>query len=481
MRPRFEVTFALAATLVLCVTAGAAVVPAPGFAVRTFPTPTAVQGGVVREGNGLIVGQGTFGSGGESIIRLEGAAATTIAEGFSSLGGFDTRGSTLFVVDNCFGADFGCGNPTTGDTVYAIPNAFLRTSAVTAENSEFLPSGTFATPQDVHALPGTVLLVSDAVGVGAGRVAKVDGATVTNLITGLDFLGGLDDDGSTLYVANVDGTFAGSVRRYDLAGVAGTPLATGLSGSYGVAVAGPSVLVTGGFTNDFSSSTLVGFDAGGTPTEWAHGFSFSGDVFWDASRGTALVLDFGATAVAAVCADADGDGVCDADCAAPAAVDKPKLKLRRQNTAPGDDALTFSGRMTIPQSPALDPVTAGVRVAIDDADGRAVVDVVVPGGAYDAFTRTGWKVNGSGTTWTYRNPAGVVGITKVSVKTSSGTPGLVVFRVTGRNGAYDAAGTTLPLHGLFALGAAGQGGLATFAGPDRACALNATGATLVCK
>src|SRR6185369_7652177 len=190
---------------------------------------------------------------------------------------------------------------------------------------------------------------------------------------------------------------------------------------------------------------------------------------------------FGAAAVTGVCADAEADGVCDADCAGPAAVDKPKLRLRRQNTAPGDDALTFSGRMTIPQSPALDPVTGGARVVVDDADGRSVVDVGVPGGAYDAFTRTGWKVNGSGTAWTYRNPAGVVGITKVSVKKNIGTPGLVVFKVTGKNGAYDATGTTLPLHGVFVLGAAGQGGLATFAGPDRACAFNGNGATLACK
>lgn len=478
MRFGFETALALVA---LGMPAGAAVVPATGFAVRTFPTPVAAVGGVVRENNRMIVGQGTFGSGGEYIVRLEGASATTIATGFSSLGGFDVRGGTLYVVDNCFGSDFGCGNPTTGDTVYAIPSPYFVTTPVTADDSELLPSGTFATPQDVHVLPGPLLFITDAAGVGIGRVARFDGTTVTNLITGLDYLGGIDDDGSTLYVANVDGTFAGSVLRYNLLGSPAMPLATGLSGSYGVAVAGSRVLVTGGFADDFTS-TLVGYDiATGAPTEWARGFSFSGDVFWDAPRGTALVLDFGASAVTAVCADADADGVCDADCAGPAAVAKAKVKIGKQGTPPGDDTLAFSGTMTIPTAPALDPVTAGARVLVDDADGRAVVDVVIPGGAYVDATKTGWKANAAGTAWTYKNPAGVVGITKVNVKASAKTPGLVTFKVVGEGGAYDANGTTLPLHAVFALGAAGQGGLATFTAPETTCALNGKGTTLACK
>jgi hypothetical protein len=461
--------------------AEAAVVPAPGFAVRSFPTPGTVQGGVVRQGNSLIVGQGTFGSGGQSIVRLDGAAATTIATGFSSLGGFDLDGTTLYVVDNCFGADFGCGSPTTGDTLYSVTDALARTTAAAAAASEVVPSGTFATPQDVLAVPGA-LLVSDAVGVGAGRVAKVVGTTATDLVTGLDFLGGLASDGTTLFIANLDASFVGAVRKHPLAGGPLGTLASGLSGAYGVASAeAGAVLVTGGFTGDFSSSTLLALDAMGSPSERAHGFGFSSDVFFDAARGTALVLDFGASAVAAVCADAEGDAVCDADCAGPAAVAKPKLKLGKQATPPGDDTLALTGTMTIPLSPALDPVTQGARIVVDDATGRVVVDVVVPGGAYDESTERGWKANDAGTAWSYKNPAGVVGITKVKVKASAKTPGLVSFKVTGKAGAYDAAGVALPLHAVFALGAAGQCGLATFPGPTPTCAFNGKGTTLACK
>ncbi|TMA82945.1 MAG: hypothetical protein E6J77_15055, partial [Deltaproteobacteria bacterium] len=83
-------------------TRSAAVVAAPGYAVHTIPTPNTVQGGVVRQGAAIVVGQGSFGGGTEQIIRLDGAGTTVIATGFNSLGGFDldTTG-TLYVVDNC--------------------------------------------------------------------------------------------------------------------------------------------------------------------------------------------------------------------------------------------------------------------------------------------------------------------------------------------------------------------------------------------
>jgi len=486
MRSRFlQVVLAGAAIAVVAPVGavGAAVVPAPGFAVRTFPTGDAVQGGVVRRGNALIVGLGTFGSGGQRIVRLEGARATTIADGFSSLGGFDldAGGGTLYVVDNCFGADFGCGNPSTGDTLYAVADPVARTTVAAAGASTVVPSGSFATPQDVLVVPGAIL-VSDAVGVGAGRVAKVVGTTITNLATGLDFLGGLVSDGTVLYVGNLDGSFVGSVRRYTLAGAPQSPLIDGLSGSYGLARdAGGNVLLTGGFTGDFSSSTLLAVNGAGVASERAHGFSFSGDVFFDAARGAALVLDFGATAVAAVCADADGDAVCDADVAGPAPVVKARLKIGRQLTPPGDDTLSFKGQMTIPQVPALDPVANGATVLVDDADGRVIVDVAVPGGAYDPVARAGWRVIGGGTAWSYRSSSGVLGITAVKVKRVASAPGLVKFTVKGKRGAYDTTGAALPVQGVLALGPAGQGGLATFSGTSPVCSVVAGGNTLNCR
>ncbi len=56
------------------------------------------------------------------------------------------------------------------------------------------------------------------------------------------------------------------------------------------------VLVSGGFTDDFSSSTVIAVDSSGTVTERARGFGSSGEMFFDPARNETLVLDFEATA-----------------------------------------------------------------------------------------------------------------------------------------------------------------------------------------
>src|SRR5262249_21634812 len=112
-----------------------------------------------------------------------------------------------------------------------------------------------------------------------------------------------------------------------------------------------------------------------------------------------------------------------------------------------------------------------------------IVDVVVPGGAYDPLTRTGWQVTGNGTTFTYKNPTGLLGLTKVRAKTSAATPGLVTFTVKGKHGFYDTTNAVLPVQGVLAFGSGGQGGLATFPGQNvsPSCAMVGGGNTLNCK
>ncbi len=82
-------------------------------------------------------------------------------------------------------------------------------------------------------------------------------------------------------------------------------------------------------------------------------------------------------------------------------------------------------------------------------------------------------------TFTYRNPAGLAGITKVKVKRLTATPGLVQFTVKGRRGGYVTNGVVFPLRAVLALGAAGQGGLATLTGS--ACTQLGGGNVLNCK
>src|SRR5213593_2159592 len=143
------------ALLLVATAAPAAVVTAPGYLVRSIPTPTVVQGGVVRYGDALLVGQGTFGAGGEYVIRIDHAGVTVVATGFNSLGGFDLEPKgTLLVVDN--GGEL--PGAVTGDTLYEIPDATRRADAVTAAGHEVLPPGTIPAAQDILGIPETVLV-----------------------------------------------------------------------------------------------------------------------------------------------------------------------------------------------------------------------------------------------------------------------------------------------------------------------------------
>jgi hypothetical protein len=352
-------------------------------------------------------------------------------------------------------------------------------SSVAAAGHEVVPKGTIPDGQDVIVLPGGDLLVTDAVGVGAGRVVKISGTTASPLISGLDYVAGLALDGSTLLVGNVDSSFLGAVLRYALDGTSQGALASGLSGEYGLAVDGDGNVLASGLHNaTFTDSSIAAIAPGGAVTQRADGFGFSADLFYDAARDELLVLDFGVHAITAICRDANTDGICDADqvCNSPAAVEKAKVVVGKLKTPAGDDTLTFTGEMTgVPMAPALDPLTKGVHVRIADASG-VVLDAHVPGGAAVPHG-TGWKVKK--TTWTYKGDGSIGGITKVVVKEVAKTPGLVKFVVKGKNGSYPASVDHLPLDATFVLDPAGQCSTAAFGAT--ACVFNSKKGTLGCK
>ena len=414
----------------------AAVVAAPGWAVYAIPASGTVQGGVVRAGEAILVGRGDFGAGTESVVRIEGGMPTTIATGFSSLGGFDLDAAgTLYVVDNCLE----CG-ASTGDTVYAIPDALTRTTPVTAAGHEVVPAGTVPTAFDVLAVGPGDLLVTDAVGNGAGRVLAVTPGHAANLITGLDLTGGIARaaDGSLRVVSaflNMDFTTTGKVLRFALDGTPQGALVSGLAGGSGAAVDGDgNVLVTG--IGSFGDTKMIAVAPDGSVTDRATGFAFSGDVFYDGTRDEALVVDFGVTDVIAICRDRDEDGVCDADdsCTGPAAIVKGKVGFAHLDTPSGDDSVAFKGEMAIPTDPALDPVATGVRILLED-DAGAILDAAIPGGAFDDALGTGWKAKKG--TFKYKSGVGGIGgITKITLKVSTKVPGLVRFVVQGKKGGY---------------------------------------------
>jgi len=176
-----------------------------------------------------------------------------------------------------------------------------------------------------------------------------------------------------------------------------------------------------------------------------------------------------------------GCNVC-ADATAPGPMTRSKLTIRKLNTPPGDDKLTFTGQLSLssPFSPALDPLTNGVRLLLEGTAG-SLLDAVVPGGAHDGSTRKGWKVNRSGTKWTYQDKTATPadGIAKVVIQDrSAATPGLVKFTVNGKAGSYAVAPDDLPVTARLILAPPGaKCGDTSFS----SCAFNSAGSTLKCK
>ncbi len=193
--------------------------------------------------------------------------------------------------------------------------------------------------------------------------------------------------------------------------------------------------------------------------------------------------------------DSDGDGLGDAcdPCTniVPVFASRPKLKLTKLDTPAGDDGLSFRGTLTnVPTTPAIDAVAKGVRIVIapEDSARAAILDVTIPGGAFDPGTGVGWKTNAGHSSFKYSNPAGVQGITKVVYKLSTRTAGEVKFAVTGKRGSFAAVPADLPLKGTFVLDApiatTGQCGEAKFPGPpdpSGTCGFNPRQSTLTCN
>jgi hypothetical protein len=118
-------------------------------------------------------------------------------------------------------------------------------------------------------------------------------------------------------------------------------------------------------------------------------------------------------------------------CASGIPIQKPSLRLRATPFS-----LSAKGQTLIPKPwQGVDPIANGIRLVVDAASGPGGLDVTLPGGA--AVNSVGWSVNRAGTTWSYRDRAGVHGsITKAIVKDrSSRTDGLLLWSVTGKSGA----------------------------------------------
>jgi hypothetical protein len=75
-----------------------------------------------------------------------------------------------------------------------------------------------------------------------------------------------------------------------------------------------------------------------------------------------------------------------------------------------------------------------VRIRLDAVTGPGGVDVTIPGGAF--ANRVGWKVDRTGTRWTYSDHAGSHGgVTTISVRDASKTTdGLIRWTIRAKSG-----------------------------------------------
>jgi hypothetical protein len=190
-------------------------------------------------------------------------------------------------------------------------------------------------------------------------------------------------------------------------------------------------------------------------------------------------------------ANADGDSlgdVCD-PCTNGAGATRPTLTASKLLAPPGDDKLSIKGQAVVPTTPTLDPLSRGVRVLLSGTTGTTLLDATIPGGAYDSLSKTGWKVNGSHTSWTYKSPGtGTDGIDKVSVKVDPNVPGAIKFGVKGKHGSYPVAATEVPVTATLVLdvpraigGQCVEERFPAVPPASPSCALRSGGATLKCK
>jgi len=143
--------------------------------------------------------------------------------------------------------------------------------------------------------------------------------------------------------------------------------------------------------------------------------------------------------------DLDGQGdACD-PCTnlLPSFADRHKVILSRLDAPAGTHKLKASGRCEpFLETPPPDPETNGIRLVLEDAAGNVVLDELLPGGAYDPFTRAGWRVHSfpQGMTASYKNSdAGFAnGLRTVKFVWKIGQ-GITKFTVVGKDGTYPVA------------------------------------------
>jgi len=196
---------------------------------------------------------------------------------------------------------------------------------------------------------------------------------------------------------------------------------------------------------------------------------------------------------ACVCDDAtdlDADGIGDAcdscvNTSGPATESQIGFKKVGTDSESGNDVLKLRLEYTLGDGASfatLDPSISGMRLLVTNASGVPVADIDLPAGAFDG-TR-GWRKNGSGTNWQYKDktsPPLVSGISVVQLKDRSAkAPALVAVTLNGSHGDYAVGPGDVPLRVVVSVGGgAGRCGEAAYA--RASCRVSAKGDRIDCK
>lgn len=175
-----------------------------------------------------------------------------------------------------------------------------------------------------------------------------------------------------------------------------------------------------------------------------------------------------------------------APCTNGVSITAPTLAMRT-NAAATRGRLRFGGKLALaPVDPPFDPIARGVRVRIEDASGEEILDEIVPGGAFDPTTSTGWRHLPELGRWSYTRP-GAQGVHRLVVKRVAGPAEVYRFHAMAHIGETPVpSAEQLPLKGTFVVDTPvaenGQCGEVEFGGaePTTACAVHEA-TRLVCQ
>ena len=152
-------------------------------------------------------------------------------------------------------------------------------------------------------------------------------------------------------------------------------------------------------------------------------------------------------------------------CASPSTVADARLNLAKLQAPAGDDQLKLDATVPVTTSPPIDPRAHGLRLVLASNAGFVLADLAAPAGP-------GWSVNGTGTTWKYRDRSAPAGLVDAKVRRGK-SPGTFRVQLKARGLALGAAPAGLPPAAAIVLGAPtaapGQCGVTAFAG----CRVNA--------